>query len=80
MSVNRQLANTLAGMTQARTLTHERGVVQTVNAGPPATVTLTMNGGTGTLTCRYAKGYTPVVGDTAEVIRTDGMRFAVFLA
>ena len=80
MSANRQLANALTGIGQARTLTHERGVVQTVNATTPPTVTLTMNGGAGTLTCRYAKGYTPVVGDTAEVIRTDGMRFAVFLA
>lgn len=58
--------NVLARQLAAPPITFEGfwGQVTAVNAGPPKTVTVTVNGSTGTHSARYDSAYTPTVGDT----------------
>ena len=42
------------------------GLVTMVNAGPPKTVTCTVNGTTSSLSCRYHNAYSPTVNDVVH--------------
>lgn len=70
--VTRQLARRLAPQLPQGYVTRHRGEITATSAGPPATVSVKIDGQTTALSgIRYLASYSPVVGDIVEILIDD---------